>query len=133
MAINRIMVIMANPSLDKQIQDAQENLRTIEDSSGNGQTDMQIWWSPQNAMTISLLVLLFGVFTLSLASYLIKAGKSPESILRTYGTILIIVVSVFLVVAGYSSNQIAPVIGLMGTLAGYLLGKGDKENNRGED
>jgi hypothetical protein len=41
-----------------------------------------------------------------------------------FGTILIITTSVFLVVAGYSSNQIAPVTGLLGTLAGYLLGKG---------
>ena len=33
------------------------------------------------------------------------------------------VFAIFLVVAGYSDQQIAPVIGLLGTIAGYLLGK----------
>jgi hypothetical protein len=29
----------------------------------------------------------------------------------------------FLITAGYTSDQIAPMIGLLGTIAGYLLGK----------
>jgi hypothetical protein len=36
---------------------------------------------------------------------------------------LIISSSIFLIVAGYTSQQIAPAMGLLGTLAGYLLGK----------
>jgi biopolymer transport protein ExbB/TolQ len=35
--------------------------------------------------------------------------------------------AVFLVVAGYTDTQIAPVMGLLGTVAGYLLGKEPKE------
>ena len=34
---------------------------------------------------------------------------------------------VFLIVAGYTEKQIAPVIGLLGTIAGYLLGKSSSE------
>ena len=83
-------------------------------------------------MTISVVVLVFGIITLVLATYLINRGKSSEAILRTYGTILIIVTSVFLVVAGYSSSQIAPVMGLMGTVAGYLLGKGEASVKKDE-
>lgn len=86
------------------------------------------WWTPTSAMTMSSLVLLYGLFTIALATWLIKAGKKSESILRVYGTIMIIVISVFLVVAGYSNNQIAPVTGLLGTIAGYLLGKGSKDD-----
>jgi hypothetical protein len=89
------------------------------------------WWSPTSAMTMSSLVLLYGLFTIALATWLIKAGKTSESILRVYGTIMIIVISVFLVVAGYSNNQIAPVTGLLGTIAGYLLGKGSKDDAGG--
>ena len=36
---------------------------------------------------------------------------------------LIIVGSLFLVTAGYGNTQIAPIIGLLGTVAGYLLGR----------
>lgn len=87
------------------------------------------WWTPTSAMTMSSLVLLFGLITIALASWLIKSGKTSDNILRIYGTIMIIVISVFLVVAGYNNNQIAPVTGLLGTIAGYLLGKGAQNDS----
>jgi hypothetical protein len=85
------------------------------------------WWSVTNAMTMSSAVLGFGVIVLILAAFLIKSGQDTEAVLRTFGTILIIVGALFLVVAGYSANQIAPVMGLLGTIAGYLLGKKDSK------
>jgi hypothetical protein len=85
------------------------------------------WWSTRNAMTMSAALLVFGVVVLVLATYLITTGKSAEAVLRIFGTILIIVIAVFLVVAGYSDTQIAPVMGLLGTIAGYLLGKESRE------
>lgn len=78
-------------------------------------------------MTMSAALLVFGVVVLLLATYLIKVGKSSEAVLRIFRTILIIVIAVFLVVAGCSDTQIAPVMGLVGTIAGYLLGKESKE------
>ena len=38
------------------------------------------------------------------------------------GLSLIIVAAIFLVVVGYTSEQIAPVMGLLGAIAGYILG-----------
>jgi uncharacterized membrane protein len=67
------------------------------------------------------------VIVLVLATYLITTGKSDEVVLRIFGTILIIVIAVFLVVAGYSDMQIAPFIGLLGMIAGNLLGKQSTE------
>lgn len=93
-------------------------------ASGSAETP---WWSTRNAMTMSAALLVFGVVVLLLATYLIKVGKSSEAVLRIFGTILIIVIAVFLVVAGYSDTQIAPVMGLLGTVAGYLLGKESRE------
>lgn len=85
------------------------------------------WWSVTNAMTMSSAVLGFGVIVLVLVAFLMKSGQDTEAVLRTFGTILIIVGALFLVVAGYSANQVAPVMGLLGTIAGYLLGKKDSE------
>src|SRR5687768_325818 len=96
----------------------------------------ETWWSVTNAMTISVTVLIFGMFVLLLAAYLIRIGKSSESVLRIFGTVLIIVISVFPVVAGYTSTQIAPVMGLLGTIVGYLLGKetaAKSEKDQGKD
>lgn len=79
-------------------------------------------WSAQNAMTVSSVVLIYSLIVLALATYLIRLGKSSASVLRIFGTVLIISSSIFLIVAGYTSQQIAPAMGLLGTLAGYLLG-----------
>jgi hypothetical protein len=40
-----------------------------------------------------------------------------------YAVTLIIVGTLFAITAGFDSNQIAPAMGLFGTIAGYLLGK----------
>ena len=80
-------------------------------------------WSAHNAMTVISVVLIYSLIVLALATYLIRLGKSSESVLRIFGTILIISSSIFLIVAGYTNQQIAPAMGLLGTLAGYLLGK----------
>jgi hypothetical protein len=46
-------------------------------------------------------------------------------VLRVLGTILILVFALFLVLAGCDDKQIAPVLGLLGTVAGYLLGRSE--------
>ena len=81
------------------------------------------WWSTTNAMTMSASVLLFGTLICVISAIQLRKGQNSDAVLRTFGTILIIVSALFLVVAGYSDRQIAPVMGLLGTIAGYLLGK----------
>lgn len=81
------------------------------------------WWSNTDAMTISSVVLAFGLVVFLLATYLIKSGKDSDGVLRFFGTVLIIFLATFLVVAGYSDTQMGPVMGLLGTIAGYLLGR----------
>lgn len=39
------------------------------------------------------------------------------------GLTLVVTAGLFLITAGYSETQIAPMMGLLGTIAGYLLGK----------
>jgi hypothetical protein len=92
-----------------------------------GTTQTHSWWSVEQAMTISCVVLVFGLMVTLVAAWLVRKGTSHTAVLRVFGTILILVFSVFLVVAGYDDKQIAPVLGLLGTVAGYLLGKTDKE------
>jgi hypothetical protein len=81
------------------------------------------WWSTTSAMTMSATVLLFGFLTLCLAAYVIRRGHPWEAVLKIFGMVLIVVLTVFLIVAGYDDKQIAPAMGLLGTIAGYLLGK----------
>jgi hypothetical protein len=43
---------------------------------------------------------------------------------------LIITLSVGTLVMGYDEKQIAPVLGLFGSIAGYLLGRGERSEER---
>lgn len=79
-------------------------------------------WTPELATNLSFGILLFGLIVITTMSYLLNKGFNPKGILRLFSVPLIIVSAIFLVVAGYGEKQIAPVIGLLGTIAGYLLG-----------
>jgi hypothetical protein len=83
----------------------------------------------QDSQMLAFSVLGLGVFVLCCLTYLFKAGRRFDDLLRSFVTILIVVSAVFLVVAGYSEKQIAPVIGLLGTIAGYVLGKSDQRRD----
>jgi len=52
-----------------------------------------------------------------------------EDTLRVFGVTLILMGTLFFITAGYNSSQIAPAIGLFGTVAGYLLGRVDRKEN----
>ena len=52
-----------------------------------------------------------------------------EDTLRVFGVTLILMGTLFFITAGYSSSQIAPAIGLFGTVAGYLLGRVDRKES----
>jgi hypothetical protein len=92
-------------------------------TNAGGAAKEAIWWSTTNAMTMSSIVLFFGLVVLGLSAWLVKSGQSATSVLRIFGTILVIVMATFLVVAGYDDKQIAAPLGLLGTIVGYLLGR----------
>jgi hypothetical protein len=78
----------------------------------------------QLEFTLSMSVLGFGLLLIVFEIYLVKTNKLPsEQIVKFIIVTLIIVSTLFLITAGYSNNQIAPATGLLGTIAGYLLGK----------
>ncbi len=107
---------------DKQIADAKANVARTEAQAVAPQDHSISWWSTTNAMTMCAVVLGFGFLVTLIAAVLLWKGKSHGAVLRVFGTILILVLAVFLVIAGYDDKQIAPVLGLLGTVAGYLLG-----------
>lgn len=121
-----------NADLDADIERLTAELQTLQYGLKTELVTEDPWWSTSQAMTMSAIVLVFGIIVILTIAYLIQKGKNPDELLKIFGTSLIIVMAIFLVVAGYSDQQIAPVMGLMGTIAGYLLGKGtksEKEDN----
>ena len=87
--------------------------------------DPSAWWqlTGSNPMTLGVTVLVFGLLVMMLATYLIRLGRNAQTVLRILGTISVITLAIFLVVVGYSDRQITLVMGLLGTVVGYLLGR----------
>lgn len=72
---------------------------------------------------LSFMVLAFGVFVFFLQFFLIRQKLfSPNQSIRAMIITLVIIASLFLISAGFTSDQITPIIGLLGTIVGYLLG-----------
>jgi uncharacterized membrane protein YidH (DUF202 family) len=82
-------------------------------------------WLTSVEQNLSIAVLGFGLVVLMIQFFTLRAvtQTNPELVIRAYAVTLIVVCTLFLVSAGLSTNQIAPAIGLFGTIAGYLLGR----------
>lgn len=74
---------------------------------------------------LSIIVLFFGLIVVSLEVYLASKGIiRSEYAYKCIIITLVIVGSIVLITAGYSNNQINGVIGILGSIAGYMLAKG---------
>jgi len=73
---------------------------------------------------ITLLVLALGALIIVAQFFVLRFKEgTAEDATRAYSITLIIIGTLVLICAGYSNNQIAPAMGLFGTIAGYLLGR----------
>ena len=86
-------------------------------------SDFEFWLSAE--------ILVFGLGVVLIEFLLLRKAKvSAEDALRVYAVTLIIVGTLFAITAGFDSTQIAPAMGLFGTIAGYLLGKRVANNEK---
>lgn len=124
------MTPTASSQIDSKIAQAQQNadyisglIATQEAAPVPAAVVKTLWWTADNAMTISSTVLFFGLCVMFMSARALMRGIPAAAVLRLFGMLTIIVMSVFLIVAGYNTEQVAPVVGLLGTLAGYLVGR----------
>lgn len=76
-------------------------------------------------LMFTLMVIALAIAALAMQFFLLKKNDAiqAEDSLRTFGVTLIIIGTLFFITAGFDSEQIAPALGLFGTIAGYLLGR----------
>ncbi|AWI25794.1 hypothetical protein HYN49_07700 [Flavobacterium pallidum] len=83
-----------------------------------------------NAFNLSLCILGFGVLLIIGEIILVyRLSISPQDTIKFIVVTVIVIGSLYLITAGYTNDQIAPAMGLLGTIAGYLLGKMGPESN----
>ena len=99
-----------------------DTLPTVEEIVKSSQSFFN---TPMFVLTIALVLL--GIVSFVCMTYLITQNKRPVEVLRAFGIPLIVVSGSLLIVTGFGSDQISPIIGLLGTIAGYLLGRTQEE------
>jgi hypothetical protein len=106
----------AQPAMPREIQRVQSDQETTQSIGRTLQEYL-----------LSVAVLLFGLVIIWLLTRVILKMKTDQpwesSYVKLVGLVVVITAGLFLICAGYSQHQIAPMIGLLGTIAGYLLGK----------
>ena len=76
-------------------------------------------------------VLIFGALVIALLFFFLRRRNlTADDILRTISVTLIIIGSLFCMAAGFDNSQIAPIIGLFGTIIGYIVGKKTSEPSK---
>lgn len=87
---------------------------------------------------LSYSILGFGSLVLVVQFLLLRTPRRPAyEILQLLAINLIVTGTLFLITAGFSAEQIAPGLGLFGTVAGYVLGRratndSGKNDSRGD-
>jgi hypothetical protein len=83
-------------------------------------------WQPQTYVIVALFgMVVIVVIAQSILLFTARDRITGNDVIRAFSMPLIIVTLVSLVGIGYSNKQLQPVYGLIGTLIGYLLGRGD--------
>ncbi len=115
--------------LTTELEQAQEASNTTAQEASTTVGHVVQTWSPELVKFLSVSLLFFTLAALVICAVLLWRSKaSGFHVLRVIGVITIIGLSALLLVVGYSSDQLTPIIGLFGAIAGYLLGK-DKESS----
>jgi len=120
------------PSIDSMVESLLQQTKELDGSSKTAIDTLAqnmgpvTMWTPDLAITLSIIILVFGIAVFVFMGYMINKGHEVNSILRVSALPLIIISATFLIVVGYSQEQIAPVMGLLGTVAGYLLGSANE-------
>jgi hypothetical protein len=87
---------------------------------------------PESYLYLSWGILAFGLCLVILLGVIIykKNASWDQEATRVFTVTIVIISGLFLMTAGYNSQQVAPMFGLLGTMIGYIFGRSSaKEQN----
>lgn len=89
------------------------------------------------SLTLTYVVLAFGLLALVLLFFMARRKydhDGPPDLrqfeLRIFTITILVFGSLIVAAAGFGSDQLTPLIGFFGTIAGYILGRSDKLEDR---
>jgi len=76
-------------------------------------------------------IFLFGLVAMVVFYLLLRLEKATPYTLRIFVIIILVFGTLLIVSSAYTTQQISPVVGLFGTIAGYLLGRSERSGGEG--
>lgn len=80
-------------------------------------------------LRLTLVILFFGLIAVAVFYAMVRTGKATGYNLRIFVVIILVFGTLLIVSSAYTTEQIAPVVGFFGTIAGYLLGRTDRRSD----
>lgn len=81
---------------------------------------------------LTLVIFVFGLIALAVFLVMLRKGQATPYTMRIFVIIILIFGTLLVVSSSYSTEQIAPVVGFFGTIAGYLLGRTERQIDDGK-
>lgn len=81
---------------------------------------------------LTIVIFVFGLISLVAFLMMVRGEKATPYMMRLYVIIILVFGTLLVVSSSYSTEQIAPVVGFFGTIAGYLLGRTDRVGSKDE-
>lgn len=121
---HRIAQRVPSPSAENEVRPMGASAVATAPSGHDGSAELEAGVSIQVWLSIGVLtVLLFVLLVEAMLSVRIAQCRNPDFVIKAFGLTIAAFGTVFLVVAGYSREQIMPALTVLGTLAGYCFGK----------
>lgn len=80
-------------------------------------------------MTLTWVILGFGVIAILVFFLLVRRDPFTPFAMRMYVVLILVFGTLLVVSSAYTTDQIAPVVGFFGTIAGYLLGRSERHSD----
>ena len=77
---------------------------------------------------LTFIIFVFGLIAMAVFFLLVRLERATPYLMRIYVIIILIFGTLLVVSSAYSTDQIAPVVGFFGTIAGYLLGRSERRD-----
>jgi len=78
-------------------------------------------------ISLTWIIFIFGLIALGIFFLLVHYGKATPYLIRIYVIIILVFGTLLVVSSAYTTEQVAPIVGFFGTIAGYLLGRTEKQ------
>lgn len=92
-------------------------------------------WLSNREAALTVMLLVFALVYLYVAVFIFSRikEKNIEPAVRFASMLVIVIAALVLMFVGYDSQQVAPAYGLLGTLAGYILGRSNQDRRETRD